>query len=111
ERLEAAGVEVRAGVAPVRVEDGQLLLADGSAIECDRAVALPAPWVRSIHGLRGQQPRGLIPTDPFGAVLGMERIFAAGDATFFPINQGGIAAQQADAAASAIAALAGAPGD
>jgi sulfide:quinone oxidoreductase len=111
ERLESAGVDVRAGVAPTRVEDGQLLLADGSAIRCDRAVALPVPRVRSIHGLRGQQPRGLIPTDAFGAVLGMERIFAAGDATFFPIKQGGIAAQQADAAASAIAALAGAPID
>src|SRR5204862_2419542 len=58
-------------------------------------------------GLRGQQDRGLIATDRFGSVLGMERIFAAGDVTWFPIKQGGIAAQQADAAATAIAALAG----
>jgi sulfide:quinone oxidoreductase len=108
ERLESARIELHAGVAPVRVEDGQLFLADGTAIPCDRAVALPAPQVRSIHGLRNQQPRGLIPTDALGAVLGMERIFAAGDATMFPIKQGGLAAQQADAAASAIAALAGA---
>jgi sulfide:quinone oxidoreductase len=35
-------------------------------------------------------------------------VFAAGDATSFPVKQGGLAAQQADAAAEAIAALAGA---
>jgi sulfide:quinone oxidoreductase len=37
------------------------------------------------------------------------RVFAAGDATDFPIKFGGIASQQADTAAEAIAALAGAP--
>jgi sulfide:quinone oxidoreductase len=36
-------------------------------------------------------------------------VFAAGDATNFPIKHGGIAAQQAETAAAAIAALAGAP--
>ena len=39
---------------------------------------------------------------------GLYDVFAAGDATSFPIKQGGLAAQQADAAAEAIAALAGA---
>ena len=39
----------------------------------------------------------------------MPHIFAAGDATSEPIKQGGLAAQQADAAAEAIAAEAGAP--
>ncbi len=36
-----------------------------------------------------------------------ERVYAAGDATDFAIKYGGIAAQQADTAAQAIAALAG----
>ena len=36
-------------------------------------------------------------------------MYAAGDATDFPVKFGGVAAQQADAAAEAIAALAGAP--
>jgi sulfide:quinone oxidoreductase len=36
-------------------------------------------------------------------------IYAAGDATDFAVKQGGIASQQADAAAEAIAASAGAP--
>jgi sulfide:quinone oxidoreductase len=35
-------------------------------------------------------------------------VYAAGDATDFPVKYGGIAAQQADAAAAAIAAVAGA---
>jgi sulfide:quinone oxidoreductase len=52
---------------------------------------------------------GFLPTDPSGRVQGLDDVFAAGDATSFPIKQGGIAAQQADAAAEAIAAAAGAP--
>jgi sulfide:quinone oxidoreductase len=38
-------------------------------------------------------------------------VFAAGDATTFPLKQGGLATQQADAAAEAIAAAYGAPLD
>jgi sulfide:quinone oxidoreductase len=38
----------------------------------------------------------------------LEHVWAAGDATEFPIKHGGIAAQQADTAAAGIAALAGA---
>ncbi len=38
----------------------------------------------------------------------VEDVFAAGDTTAFPVKQGGLAAQQADAAAEAIAVLAGA---
>jgi hypothetical protein len=44
-------------------------------------------------------------------VDGLRGVYAAGDTTSFPIKQGGLAAQQADSAASAIAAAAGAPVD
>ena len=37
---------------------------------------------------------------------GTERVWAAGDGTSFPVKQGGLATQQADAVAEAIAALA-----
>jgi sulfide:quinone oxidoreductase len=47
-------------------------------------------------------------TDPTGRVDGFDDVFAAGDVTAFPVKQGGIAAQQADAAAESIAELAGA---
>ena len=54
---------------------------------------------------------GFTPGGHGGRVKGLERVFAAGDATSFPIKQGGLAAQQADVAAATIAALAGAPVD
>jgi hypothetical protein len=50
---------------------------------------------------------GFLPTDQHGAVRGVEAVYAAGDGTDFPVKQGGLAAQQADAAAHAIAQRAG----
>jgi hypothetical protein len=41
-------------------------------------------------------------------VEGLDSVWAAGDATWFPVKQGGLAAQQADVAARSIAAQAGA---
>jgi sulfide:quinone oxidoreductase len=105
--LDEAGIVVVTSVKPQSFDGGRLTLAGGRTIECDRVIALPVPHLPAIPGLRGQQHRGLIATDRFGGVLGMERVFAAGDATWFPIKQGGLAAQQADAAATAIGALAG----
>jgi sulfide:quinone oxidoreductase len=51
---------------------------------------------------------GFVPTDPHGRVRSVPDVYAAGDLTTFPIKQGGLAAQQADAAAETIAAGAGA---
>ena len=45
--------------------------------------------------------RGFLPTDAHGRVA--PGVLAAGDATDFPIKQGGLATQQADAAAASIA--------
>ena len=42
-----------------------------------------------------------------GLVRGLDDVYAAGDLTDFPVKQGGIATQQADAAAESIAAAAG----
>jgi sulfide:quinone oxidoreductase len=52
-------------------------------------------------------PHGFIPVGDHGEVLGLNGIYAAGDATSYPIKHGGIAAQQADVVAAAIAARAG----
>ena len=54
-------------------------------------------------------PQGFLATDGHARVLGVPNVYAAGDVTAFPIKQGGIACQQADAAAADIAARAGAP--
>jgi sulfide:quinone oxidoreductase len=107
--LEQAGVTVHAGRVPERFENGVLTTKEGSGVPADRVIALPIATVPPIPGLPEQGRRGLIPTDRFGGVDGLPRTYAAGDATWFPIKQGGLAAQQADSAASAIAALAGAP--
>ena len=48
--------------------------------------------------------QGLIQTDEYGRIAQVDGTYAAGDITTFPVKQGGIAAQQADAVAEAIAA-------
>ena len=52
---------------------------------------------------------GFLVTDDHARVQGVPDVYAAGDVTAFAIKQGGIACQQADAAAADIAARAGAP--
>src|SRR5205814_873624 len=47
------------------------------------------------------------PTDAHGRVKGLSDVYAAGDGIAFPFKQGGVASQQADAVAEAIAARAG----
>jgi sulfide:quinone oxidoreductase len=71
-------------------------------------VALPRLEGTRIAGIP-QDADGFVTTDPNGRVQGVLHVYAAGDITTFPIKQGGIAAQQADAVAEEIAAQAGAP--
>ena len=52
---------------------------------------------------------GFLVTDDHARVQGVPDVYAAGDITAYPIKQGGIACQHADAAAEHIAARAGAP--
>lgn len=76
-------------------------------LDADRIVALPELVGPSVPGVPRDSSGGFIPVDPRGKVRGLESVYAAGDATDFPIKHGGIAAQQADVAAQAIAASAG----
>jgi sulfide:quinone oxidoreductase len=72
----------------------------------DRIVTVPrlvGPRLRGIPCVRD----GFIHADAHGRVAAMEGVFAAGDATDCPIKHGGLAAQQADAVAEAIAASVG----
>ena len=108
ELLAERGISVRPAVAPRSFEAGALALADGSTIPADRVVALARPTGPWIPGLP-HDAEGFIPTDRYGAVPGAPDVYAAGDGTTFPIKQGGIAAQQADVVAAAIAAGLGAP--
>ena len=76
-------------------------------VEADAIVALPALEGLPLDGIP-QDEHGFVATDEFGWVLGLTDVYAVGDLTQFPIKQGGIATQQADAVASSIAADAGA---
>jgi sulfide:quinone oxidoreductase len=89
---------------------GRVSLAPGSrTLIVDRIVALPELFGPSLPGVPLHAHNGFVPIDAHGKVTGLERVYAAGDATDFAVKHGGIAAQQADTAAEAIAALAGAP--
>jgi sulfide:quinone oxidoreductase len=87
---------------------GEVLMSEGEQrLDVDRVIALPelsGPVVRGIP--LGED--GFIPVDEHCRVRDVQRIYAAGDATDFPIKMGGVGAQQADAVAQSIAALAGA---
>jgi sulfide:quinone oxidoreductase len=99
--LSAHSEVPEAGV--VSIHPGQRRLRVG------RVVALPQLFGPSTPGVPGGARGGFIPVDKHCRVRHLERVWAAGDATDFPIKHGGIASQQADTAAEAIAALAGAP--
>jgi sulfide:quinone oxidoreductase len=87
---------------------GQLAISPGHRfLAVDRIVTEPRLVGPSLRGIPSGHD-GFIPTDLHGRVPGLDDVFAAGDATTFPIKQGGLAAQQADAVAEAIAAQAGA---
>jgi sulfide:quinone oxidoreductase len=106
--LAARGVEFVGGVHVTAVEEGALRLAPERRLPADRAVAMPGVEGRRIPGVPADE-RGFIPVDERCRVLGIEDVYAAGDATSFPVKQGGIAAQQGDAVAAQVAAEAGAP--
>jgi sulfide:quinone oxidoreductase len=107
--LDEAGVEVVTNAYVVETEDptGFAVEPGGRRLEARRVVALPRAVGPALDGLAADS-RGFIPVDRHGRVVGSQRVWAAGDATAFPVKQGGLAAQEADAAAESIAALAGA---
>ena len=106
-RLAEAGVTVRTGVDVEVPKPGLVELhPDGDRLTVDRVVTLPTLDGPAVEGLP-HDARGFLPVDRHGRVTGVPDVYAAGDATHFPVKQGGLACQQADAAAETIAAQAG----
>jgi sulfide:quinone oxidoreductase len=106
ELLDIRGIGVTLGTIPMEVADGFLHMASGAPVRADRVVALPrleGPFVEGIP----QNGQGFVNVDAHGVVPGLDEVWAAGDMTDFPVKQGGLAAQQAEAAAQSIAAFAG----
>lgn len=108
--LEQRGIAIHAGLYPAAVKEGELEVVPAShpPVPAEAVVALPQLRGPATPGLPHDSD-GFVPVDLHGLVRGETDVYAAGDATQFPIKQGGIATQQADAVAESIAARAGAP--
>jgi sulfide:quinone oxidoreductase len=106
--LAAAGIRVYTSASAYAPGAHELLVQPhGVELSVDRIVTMPRIIGPNIDGLRSTA--GFIPIDSRCTVPGTEgRVFAAGDAAAFPVKHGGLGAQQADAAAAAMAVLAGA---
>ena len=105
--LERAGVELVTGVEPDVPQDG-LVRAGDHWLRAGRVVSLPVPVGPRLIGVPST-PDGYLDSDQHGRLRTVPGVWAAGDGTAQPIKQGGLAAQQADAAAADIARRAGAP--
>jgi sulfide:quinone oxidoreductase len=106
--LRSSGVEF-VGASRAEARPGAVVLEPGHrSVAADAIVALPLLRGPRLDGVPADE-LGFVPVDSHGRVRGLEAVYAAGDATDFPVKQGGLAAQQADAVAAAIAAHLGAP--
>jgi sulfide:quinone oxidoreductase len=105
--LRDSGVAVETGASAAVERSGEIVIhPSGKTLSADRIVALPRMVGRPVDGLPANDG-GFIPIDEHARVPGVESVWAAGDGTTFPVKQGGIACQQADAAATDIAHAAG----
>src|SRR4051794_19101161 len=106
--LAERGIALRTGTRALAAHpDGPLEVDFGAAVAAERTIALARLLGPAVPGLPATAD-GFILVDGHCRVPGAGNVFAAGDATAFPLKQGGLAAQQADAAAEAIAAELGA---
>jgi len=106
ELLDARGIARRHSAAPLFFDGRVLQTAPDCGIEADAVVALPHLEGPRLAGLPSDA-QGFVPLDEYCAVHYATEVYAAGDATTFPLKQGGIATQQADVAAVSIARRAG----
>ncbi len=109
ELLSEAGIDTVVAASVALPRAGELTVHPGERrLRFDRVVAVSRLVGPSIAGLPSDAD-GFLPIGADSRVQGAERVYAAGDATDFPVKYGGVASQQADAAARSIAALAGLP--
>ncbi|CAB4904075.1 unannotated protein [freshwater metagenome] len=106
ELLVAAGITLHAGVRADVTRNNHVDLGDGRDLHVERIVALPILDGPRVAGLPSDA-QGFLPVDRFGSVVGVDGVWAAGDATTNPVKQGGLACLQADAVATCIASHAG----
>lgn len=107
ELLREAGIGLHPGTAVAVGRRTVHVLADGAEAEVDRVVTLPVLEGPRLAGVPADV-QGFIPVDDHGRVLGLQHVWAIGDAADHLVKQGGLACEQADAAAADIAARHGA---
>lgn len=108
ELLEARQIEVFTSSTVRELGEGGITLSPRDRkLGPAEAIALPVMEGPAIDGLPSDA-NGFIPVDDYGRVKGVEDVYAAGDGTNFPIKQGGLGTQQADAVAEHIAHRVGA---
>ena len=100
--LQARGVRLRTSSRAALVRGRVLVMAGAGELHVDRVITLPILEGPSLPGIPRDR-HGFIPVDSHGRVQGLDDVYAAGDVTAFPLKQGGLAAQQADAVAETIA--------
>ena len=106
--LAGRGIELLTGHRPIRVDTNGLIATPSERLD-GRPCSRTTRDERSSRSAASRRPSpGSSPRTATGRSSAPSGVYAAGDGTAFPVKQGGLAAQQADAAASAIAAAAGA---
>ncbi len=106
--LDARGIAFCGAVHARETDNGVLILAPrDEELRAAAIVALPRLEGLRIPGVPTNAD-GFIPIDEHALVTGASDLYAAGDGTSFPIKQGGLGTQQADAGAEHIAARFGA---
>jgi sulfide:quinone oxidoreductase len=106
--LARHGIDVVTSARAAAARDGTLELDDGRRLDAEHVIALPRILGRRFEGMPRDE-QDFIPIDAHASVEGLAHVYAAGDVTNFPFKQGGLAAQQADAAAEAMLAELGLP--
>ncbi len=104
--LSARGITLLASTS-ARSQDGRVACGPQVTFEGGEVLALCELEGPGVPGL-ACDAAGFIEVDEHARVAGLRDVYAAGDGTNFPVKQGGIATQQADAAAEMIAASFGA---
>ena len=100
--LHDAGIAFHGSSSAELAHDTLTLRPSGLQLRDHRVVAMPTLEGPRISGVAGDQ-HGFIPVGAFGEVRGADGVYAAGDVTASPVKHGGLAAQQADVVAHAIA--------
>jgi sulfide:quinone oxidoreductase len=106
-RLTEAGIDLHPDAYASLAGPNLLTVApDSRTLRADRIIALPVPRGPALRGVPTDE-HGFVPIDADGRVRGMSDVWAVGDMTSFPVKQGGLACQLADAVAEQLAARAG----